>query len=108
MFKIHDDNTMELIRGDSADFTISLVDSETGDEYILQPGDTIVFTIKKNTKTDEVLVQKQGPNVTIAPEDTEGLKYGEYRYDVELTYASGFVDTVVPPTAFTIDEEVTF
>jgi hypothetical protein len=151
MFKINDDNSIEIVRGDSADFDIYLptgdidyiiVTNPSGspeenryyeimdnqyvlseddivdpnktyytvqqEEYELQPGDTLLFTVKKNTKTDDVLIQKSGPHIEIGPSDTEGLKYGVYKYDVELTYASGFVDTVILPTDFKITEEVTF
>lgn len=151
MYIIHDDNSIEIVRGDSAEFDIylptgeivyTMVENPSGSpvengyyelvdtEYILsedtevdpnktyyiaeeggytpQPGDTLFFTVKKDTKTDEILIQKEGQHVEILPEDTEGLKYGKYVYDVELTYASGFRDTVILPTEFKITEEVTF
>lgn len=109
MFKINEDGTMEIIRGDSGEFEIKLYRDEYGEEeYQLQEGDTLFFTVKKNTKTEEVLIQKSGPLVMIDPEDTADLPYGKYKYDVEFTFASGYVDTVVPPTLFSVKEEVTF
>lgn len=112
MFIIHDDNRFEIVRGDSADFHIYLpIKDDEGQiigEYLLEEGDTLLFTVKKNTKTDEVIFQKSGQDVSINPEDTEGLPYGKYVYDAELTYASGFVDTVILPTEFKITDEVTF
>ena len=118
MFIIHDDNTFEIIRGDSANFDIYLpIYNEEGEiigEYDLQPGDTLLFTVKKNTKTDEIIFQKAGQNITINPSDTEEVPYGKYVYDAELTYAieagqeEPFVDTVISPTEFRILDEVTF
>ena len=111
MFKINEDGSFEIVRGDSASFRIRLYTksgSGTPTEYIPQEGDTFLFTVKKNTKTEDVIFQKSGPNVDISPEDTEGLTYGKYVYDVQFTYASGFRDTVIRPSTFTILEEVTF
>lgn len=112
MFIIHEDGRFEIVRGDSADFDIYLPiyndEGEVIGEYDLEPGDTLLFTVKKNTKTDDVLIQKSGKHVSILPEDTEGLSYGKYVYDVQLTYSSGFVDTVILPHEFKINEEVTF
>ena len=117
MFIIHDDNTFEIVRGDSANFDIYLpIYNEEGEiigEYELQPGDTLLFTVKKNTKTEEIIFQKSGQNITINPSDTEEIPYGKYVYDAELTYASSegiepFVDTVIQPTEFKVLDEVTF
>lgn len=151
MYIIHNDNSIEIVRGDSAEFDIylptgeivyTMVENPSGSpvengyyelvdaeyilsedtevdpnktyyiaeegEYELEPGDTLLFTVKKNTKTDEILIQKSGKHIELLPDDTEGLKYGKYAYDVELTYASGFRDTVILPTEFKITEEVTF
>lgn len=117
MFIIHDDNTFEIVRGDSANFDVYLpIYNEEGEiigEYELQPGDTLLFTVKKNTKTEEIIFQKSGQNITINPSDTEEVSYGKYVYDAELTYAAPegvepFVDTVIQPTEFRILDEVTF
>ena len=112
MYIIHDDNSIEMVRGDSADFDIYLpIKNEQGEiigEYTLQEGDVLLFTVKKNTKTDEVIFQKSGQHVEILPSDTELLPYGKYVYDVELTYASGFRDTVIRPKDLRLTDETTF
>lgn len=107
MFKIHEDNSMEIIRGDSGIFSIEIT-TDTGEVYEIQPNDQITFTVKENTDTDEVLIQKSGISIEIEPIDTEDLNYGEYVYDIQFVNESGFTDTIVPPTPFIIDEEVTF
>lgn len=107
MFRINEDNSMEIIRGDSGIFTIELID-EQGEPYELQPGDTVFFTVKENTKSDDALIQKNTFLVEIEPEDTEELEYGDYVYDIQFVYSTGFIDTIIPPTLFRIKEEVTF
>lgn len=103
----------EIVRGDSADFKVNLWEyNEKGEiigEYTPEEGDLIYFTVRKSTKdTDPILIQKIGQYVELEPEDTHNLKYGKYVYDVQLTYASGYTDTIVLPTEFKILEEVTF
>ena len=71
----------------------------------------MLFTVKQNTYTSEILIQKQiryGENVTILPTDTSNLSYGEYFYDIQLTTEGGFVDTVITPSKFIVTPEVTF
>lgn len=116
MFKINTNGSMEIIRGDSAAFDVTVYDTdeETGEKiiYTLNPGDTLTFTVKKNTKTTEVLIQKIAEGelntITINPEDTNELGYGSYKYDIQFTRADGYVDTIIPPTIFKVSEEVTF
>lgn len=107
MYNIDERKVISMIRGDTAEFDIELIDDE-GDVYVLVPGDVITFTVKKNTSSSDVLIQKEGPHISIEPEDTSSLAYGSYKYDVQFTAANGSVDTVIPPTTFKILEEVTW
>lgn len=106
MFNITN-NIMQITRGDSAVFEIEVYDADDK-QYTLQEGDLLEFTVKKNTKASEALIHKIGSLIELYPEDTKDLKYGNYVYDVQLTFASGSVDTIITPTAFAILEEVTF
>lgn len=99
--------TITLTRGDYASFHIDIEDA-TGGEYTPQTGDVVTFTVKKNTKTEEVLIQKTGQDIEIEHEDTAELRYGTYAYDVQLTYANGHIDTFIGPADFVLTEEVTF
>lgn len=103
---------MAMIRGDTFRFSVRpLIDGEP----VLEDGDTIYFTVKKNEKTEEVILQKvitvfteeQVAIVEIRPEDTRGLPYKVYRYDIQLTRANGDVHTIVTPSDFEIAGEVT-
>jgi len=99
--------TLKLTRGDYASFSIGVTDA-SGEPYELQDGDTVTFTVKKTTKTTDVVLQKTGTAVEILPEDTAEQKYGNYVYDCQLTYDGGRVDTFIGPCDFVITEEVTF
>lgn len=99
--------TITITRGDTASFSISITDA-SGAAYEPQEGDTVTFTVKKSTKTDDILIQKTGTAVQLEHEDTADLKYGTYVYDVQLTYASGAIDTFIGPADFVVTEEVTF
>lgn len=99
--------TMYLTRGDTAQFTITPKRSD-GTVYELQEGDVVEFTVKKKTSDSAAVISKVGLDVEIAPQDTCELRYGVYKYDVQLTFADGRVDTFIGPCDFAITEEVTF
>lgn len=97
-----------LTRGDSASFSVCVTQPD-GAEYRLEPGDAMVFTVKRSTDDARHVIQKDGPLFSIDPEDTNGLDYGEYQYDVQLTRARGNrVSTVLGPHRFCVMEEVSF
>lgn len=98
---------MHLTRGDTAQFTITPMNSD-GTVYELQEGDVIAFSVKKKTSDSVATISKTGADVEITPEDTGSLTYGTYKYDVQMTFADGRVDTFIGPHDFVITEEVTF
>lgn len=99
-----------LTRGDSADLTVVIKDL-AGNTYELQTGDVLTFTMKRNCETTTVLITKNCSSdsmIHLTPSDTNGLPYGIYTFDVQLTLANGKVYTVIPPHDFEITKEVTF
>ena len=114
MFEINSDNSMRITRGDDASFSVPLKIKGTGETYSMDQTDILYFTVKKDTGQPKALFQKKntGSNsFSITPSDTNGLKYGEYVYDVELIQANGGdakVRTVIEPTPFIVSEEVTW
>ena len=108
MLKITE-NKVQLTRGDTAVLKVE-VQKDDGSVYELKPTDTLVLTIKANTATKEIIIQKAAVDgvFTISAPETEQLAYGYYYYDVELRQAEGFVSTIIPPHSFMICEEVTF
>ena len=107
MFKI------TMPRGDmrSVSFSVAMEGSPTVDF------DEIYFTVKKNTKTDDIIFQKKLSDntiildnnkfiFTIEPEDTDGQKYGTYACDIELVKTGAIKQTSIGELILT--EEVTF
>lgn len=99
---------ISMTRGDSLIISFELM--QDGEAYIPQDGDVIRFALKEKISDESVLVEKIIPNdtmtLTLAPEDTKNLNFGEYRYDVQITYADGFVYTFITDSPFEITNEV--
>lgn len=111
---IIEDNDISLTRGDTCYFSLSLVrDEESGEEYEIKTTDTVVFSVREtddDVSNPTYLVQKvvQGSgDIKLTPEDTKGLSYGTFKYDVQLTTADGDVYTVIGPKKFKMLKEVT-
>lgn len=108
MFKV-DDNNIRIIRGDSGVFNISITDTNGSPVYLTE-GDVLTFTLRRAARNPAIVMQKviADSQLEIKPEDTEGLTFGTYVYDIELRRADGYVDTVIPPHEFLLMEEVTY
>ena len=82
-------------RGDTGCLDVYLF---MGDEpYELKPGDTGKFSVKKHITSTEYIFQKtltEDGGFILEPSDTKDLKPGTYRYDVEITLATGEVVTI--------------
>lgn len=110
MLYIEDDGTIRLTRGDTARLTVPITNQTDNGEYTMESGDILYFTVKKRAKDDDFLFQKsaEGSNaIHIRPEDTGVLSFGKYKYDVQLTTATGDVYTVIEPSTFEVMEEIT-
>lgn len=105
MFRIDDENVITLTRGDTCAFDVE-IKTDAGDIYTPQEGDVITFTVKKDTRTANIIIQKIGTTIVLNPADTRSLKYGSYIYDVTLTTPSQAVYTIIAPTEFVLAEEV--
>lgn len=108
MVSVHADKSIHLTRGDTA--VINLALKMNGEPFILDENDVCVLTVKAIPVTETVLIQKQlvDGKFTIEPSDTSNLKFGIYKYDVQLTTSEGVVSTVITPSNFVIEAEVTF
>lgn len=105
---------ISMIRGDSETITVQCKDS-FGDYILFETGDTIYFTIKENVSTTTKLLQKiitvfidGAAIIEINPLDTKELKFKEYYYDIQLTRADGSITTIISPSKFRIEGEVTY
>lgn len=105
---------MRFIRGDTYKFRFQRQD--TNYEPILVKAEKLWFTVKKNYKTTEKLIQKTLSDitfdnegyyhVTIEHDDTKNLKYKKYVCDIQVENA-GVVTTIYKGT-IVLDNEVTF
>lgn len=108
---------MQMTRGDTFEFRFQR--QTTDKQVITTKPDKMFFTVKNNTFLTDFLFQKSLEagtitydedtyyyNVTIEPQDTNELSYGDYYYDIEII-DNGKVKTIAKGT-LTIEEEVTF
>lgn len=93
---------MSIIAKDTGSFILTL------DNYILDKGDKVYFTVnneleQKNPKIQKVIDKFENGKavVKLTSEDTN-IAVGNYYYDVEVDTADGRVDTVMGPYKFKV------
>lgn len=110
---------LSMIRGDSATFHFH---REDVNGTIIRETPTDVFFTVKNTFDDQpFVIQKKMSDgtitedsnyeyhITILPEDTNNLEFGEYVYDVEvIRNAEGTDKQTISKGSFTLETEVTY
>lgn len=101
--------TITLTRGDTFVALITITDSD-GKPYIPIEGDIVRFAMKSAYGDAEPLLIKEIPidslKLVIDPEDTKKLSFAQYVYDIQLTKATGEVDTFITMAKIKITEEV--
>ena len=97
-----DTKAMSVVAKDTGDFVISI------DNYLLDEGDRVYFTVNNELEKPEPLIQKEITTfddykaiVRLTTEDTD-IPVGSYYYDVEVDTADGRVDTVLGPFKFKV------
>lgn len=107
---------VELIRGDTQPLKFNITDAE-GNPIELASGDELIFTMKKNYNTGNVILQKrlstgdiqyedESYKLVLTHTDTAELKYGTYVYDMQLM--SGDLVATIAMGTITLNQEVTF
>lgn len=107
---------ISMTRGDSESITVRQFEKHDGEEPVFLPfedGDTVYFTMRPDIE-GEIVLQKEIADfpegeavIPFEPEDTAGLDFGDYVYDVQLTRANDTVTTLLVPARFRLEEEVT-
>jgi hypothetical protein len=117
MFTV-EDNKITLTRGDTFEATLGLKVKGSSEPYVPVEGDKVRFIVKNwalnsngSAYVDKtVRIEKAIPIATmqlkLEPNDTKPLPFGRYAYDIEVTLASGKVDTVIEREDFIITPEV--
>lgn len=102
-------NDIYLTRGDTFKAQVVMKDAE-GNTYTPVTGDVVRFAMKRTREDRTPLLNITIPNDTmllsIYPEDTHELEFGQYIYDIEITTASGIVDTFIADAKFNLTTEV--
>lgn len=97
-----------LMRGDTAVLNVALHDNATDEDYTMNEGDKLVFTVREDAEDDGTPVlqtESQSPRIFFKHEDTKDLEAGRYVYDLCLFTSLGMVQTI-GPAAFIIKQDV--
>ena len=98
---------LSMTRGDSESISVTI------SGYDIQPGDFLEMTVRQRPASPVVFYKKvtefseNKAVISIMPEETSDLSIGDYVYDLQLTFG-GAVKTIVKPSKFTLEEEVTY
>ena len=97
-----DTQMMTIIAKDTGTFVLTL------DNYLLENGDTVYFTVNSELEKPEPILQKvittfnnYSAVIQLTTEDTD-LAPGTYLYDIEVNTVDGRVDTVIGPAKFKV------
>ncbi len=113
------EKNITLIRGDSWDLVLSILNKKTKEIIVLGEGDQLYFSIKNSYSSEEVLIQKRigegivlgednRYHISIKPEENSKLHYMDYVYDVEVKIGSEAKKTkTIKRGTLKVDYEVT-
>lgn len=105
---------MRMVRGTTQNIVVT-IQNEDGTTYKLQSGDKLIFGVKLNPENSEYDIKKIVQNadsegncvISLIPEDTVGLAFGKYFFDVGLQTADGEFYMIVECDDFIIAKAVT-
>ena len=104
---------IHMIRGDTEQLTISCRTAD-GQSRPFVSGDKVQLTVAWRSGGEPVLaktIEDFTPDGTavilLSHTDTNLLQATEYRYDVQLTAVDGAVVTIIPPSKFVVEGDVT-
>lgn len=99
---------ISMTRGDSESITVTCSEP-------FAAGDRLYMTVREDAESDiqfqKIVTEFDEKGAAVIPiqhDDTEGMDFGDYVYDIQLTRADGTVRTLVKPARFTLTEEITY
>ena len=108
----NDKQTIKIVRGTTASFTVTITDVATGNPYVIELGEVIRFGVKATPVdnayifTKEITAGSGDYDFTIEPSDTIGLAFGSYWYDIGLQSGTDYYN-IIPASPFEITYNVT-
>ena len=103
------DTTIYLTRGDTFMAQVN-INKPNNEPYEPMEGDSIRFAMKQTYDDVNPLLVKDVPidtmKLRLDPNDTKLLPFGTYVYDIQLTKATGEVDTFISKGKLKLTEEV--
>ena len=105
-----DEKTGKIVmtRGDTERALITL--KMDGEIYDMKSGDEIHFGVKANYRDAACLIRKTYTDnpfiLSIEPEDTQNLDFGNYVYDMEIVMENGYTFTFANKKKLKLTEEV--
>lgn len=110
-----DGTTISLTRGDTLMVQVSITRDQQ--PYTPVEGDSVRFALKSGLNARGTDFKEQNPLILktipidtmilrLDPEDTKPLPFGVYKYDIEITFADGKVDTFITASDFNLTPEV--
>lgn len=103
---------IEVVRGTSNTFPITVTDADSI-PYMLADGEKLLFGVKKEPSDEEYIILKTITSATdgeyvaeLMPNDTIGMEYGRYVYDVGLESGENYYN-VIEASPFVVQPNVT-
>lgn len=108
--QIDQNNNILMTRGDTEQLTVSCPDRPFAE------GDVVELTARQFAGRGPVVIYKRVDMFTeegkayipLEPKDTAALAFGNYSYDVQVTFSDLGVKTIIPPARLTLGKENTF
>ena len=100
-------NNITHMRGDTAILKLDL--NIDGEPFALRDGDVATFSVKKNLKDTDYILQKRAVDgdFVFTHADTQDIPFGVYWYDVQVTLQEGQVVTAIGPAQYRLVADVT-
>ena len=116
MLDVRGNKDLWITRGDDAYLDLELRQQTFPyDIYEFDSSDSAVLSVRKSRDEDvdndnPILLQIPFENgrFHIRSEDTKDMDFGNYSYDVQVTFSDGRINTVIGPNIFRILPEVTY
>lgn len=110
----NDKQTIQIVRGTTAGFSVAITDAETGEAYTLEPGEVLRFGVKKLPEDPACIFEIEFDEAdddgdygfTIGVNNTKNMAFGSYFYDIGLQSGNNYFN-VIPASPFEITYNVT-